>query len=92
MTDPSNAPNADRTICNVHSIPTLETEMTHMEKTPREQAVNHRAHSQCNCHQRQSLPGDYARYESLKAIYTASARTQEEYIAATERAKLEAEV
>lgn len=86
MTDLSNPPN------NVHSFPTLEAEMTPMEKNSREQAVNHRAHSQCNCHQRQSLPGDYARYESLKAIYTASACTQEEYIAATERAKLEAEV
>lgn len=92
MTDPSNAPNADRTICNVHPLPTLEAEMTHFERTLREQGVHHRAHSQCNCHQRQSLPGDYARYEFLKAIYTASARTQEEFIAATERAKLEAGV
>lgn len=86
MTDPSNSPN------NVHSIPELETEMTPLERTQREQDVNHRAHSQCNGHQRQSLPGDYARYEFLKAIYTESARTQEEYIAAIERAKLEAEV
>lgn len=91
MTDLSN-PNADRTICNVHSIPTLETEMTPLERTQREQAVNHRAHSQCNGHQRQNVPGDYARYESLKAIYTESARTQEEFIAAIDRAKLEAEV
>ena len=86
MTDLSNAPN------NVHSISTLEAEMTPMEKNSREQAVNHRAHSQGNGHQRQFIPADYARYESLKAIYTASASTQEEYIAATERAKLEAEV
>ena len=86
MTDLSNAPN------NVYSISTLEAEMTPSERTLHEQGVNHRAHSQCNCHQRQSVQGDYARYESLKAIYTASARTQEEYIAATERAKLEAEV
>lgn len=86
MTDPSNAPN------NVHSISTHEAEMTTSERTLHEQAVNHRAYSQCNGHQRQNVPGDYARYESLKAIYTASARTQEEFIAATERAKLEAEV
>jgi len=86
MTDPSNAPN------NVHSISTHEAEMTPSERSLCEQGMHHRAHSQCNCHQRQSLPGDYARYESLKAIYTASARTQEEFIAATERAKLEAGV
>ena len=86
MTDLSNPPN------NVHSIPTLEVEMTPLERNLREQRVNHRAHSQCNCYQRQSVPNDYAWYESLKAIYTASARTQEEFIAATERAKLEAEV
>jgi len=86
MTDLSNPPN------NVHLISTLEAEMTPLERNLHEQGVNHRAHSQCNCHQRQSVPGDYARYESLKSIYTASARTQEEYIAATERAKLEAEV
>lgn len=66
MTDPFNAPNADRTICsvsrvmpiildanNVHSIPRLETPMTPLERTLCERGVNHRAHSKCNCHQRQ---------------------------------------